>query len=295
MKDRIIRIVQIVMELSKVKITIAVSFTTITGYVLYSGKFDSGIIPVTLGIFLLACGSSVINHIQEARSDAIMERTTHRPIPAGHIKIPAALLIASIEILAGSLVLFFLVGYLVFILGWIALLWYNLVYTYLKRITPHAVIPGSLIGAIPPMVGWVAAGGELSDQRVWAMAMFFFVWQVPHFYMLVMKYGPQYEKAGMPALTSRHSKPVVRMMIFLWIITTSLSALLLSYFNVIRSSTVIICTLLASVWLMVVFFIPVFNPKKDFKPFTYFMRINYYVLFIILMLNLDHVFYKSGF
>lgn len=289
-----LKIIQVIAELSKVKITIAVSFTTITGYVLARGQFDTGFIPVTLGIFLLACGSSVLNHVQEARSDAIMDRTFHRPIPKGTIGIPGALLIAFIELLAGTLILLLFVNYQALILGWIALIWYNFVYTYLKRTTPHAVIPGSLIGAIPPLVGWVAAGGLLIDQRAWAIALFFFVWQVPHFYLLVMKYGSQYEKAGMPALTSRHSFIVIRMMIFLWIITTSFSALLLTYFSVIRSSMVMFATLFASLWLMVIFFIPVFNPKREFKPIRYFMRINYYVLFIIVVLNLDYIFYKAG-
>ncbi len=294
MKQRILKIFQIVAELSKVKITIAVSLTTITGYVLSTRQFDTGFIPVTIGIFLLACGSSVLNHIQESHSDAIMERTSHRPIPNGSIGVPGAFLIAFIELIAGTLILILFVNYLALLLGWFALLWYNLVYTYLKRVTPHAVIPGSLIGAIPPLVGWVAAGGLLSDSRSLAIALFFFVWQVPHFYLLVMKYGPQYEKAGMPALTARYSNFVIRMMIFLWIVTTSLSALLLSYFNVIRSSLVLLAILFASIWLMIVFFIPVFNSEKEFKPFRYFMRINYYVLFMIILLNLDPFLYKAG-
>lgn len=292
--NSIFKIIQVIAELSKVKITVAVSLTTITGYVLARGQIDTGLIPVTIGIFLLACGSSVLNHIQEANSDAIMDRTFHRPIPTGNISIPGALLIAFIELLAGTLILYLFVNIQALILGWIALFWYNFVYTYLKRTTPHAVIPGSLIGAIPPLVGWVAAGGLLVDQRAWAIALFFFVWQVPHFYLLVMKYGSQYEKAGMPALTSRHSFIVIRMMIFLWVITTSLSALLLTYFMVIRSSIVMFATLIASLWLMIIFFIPVFNPKKEFKPINYFMRINYYVLFIIIILNLDYILYKAG-
>jgi heme o synthase len=292
--NKILKIIQIIAELSKVKITLAVSFTTITGYILFRGQFESGLFPVTIGIFLLACGSSVLNHIQEANSDSVMERTSDRPIPSGDIGVPGALLIALFELLTGTVILLLLVNYQALILGWFALIWYNLVYTYLKRITPHAVIPGSLVGAIPPLVGWVAAGGSLDGNRAWSMALFFFVWQVPHFYLLVMKYGPQYEKAGMPALTSRHSNKVIRMMIFLWIVATSLSALLLTFFQVIRSSLAMFATLIASLWLMIVFFVPVFNPTKEFKPFTYFMRINYYVLVIILILNLDHILIKAG-
>ena len=74
--------IKIVLKLSKVRITVAVAFTTITGYVLGKGAFDLGFLAVTLGIFLLACGSSVINHLQEYRTDSIMDRTSKRPLPS---------------------------------------------------------------------------------------------------------------------------------------------------------------------------------------------------------------------
>jgi protoheme IX farnesyltransferase len=192
----------------------------------------------------------------------------------------------------GSGLLLFRVNVMALCLGLLALIWYNLIYTNLKRITPHAVIPGSVIGSIPPLVGWVAAGGSLTDTRAWVIALFFFVWQVPHFYLLVLKYGPQYEAAGMPALTSRHSNRIIRLMIFLWIVTTAISALLFGYFNVTRSVITMLAMGIASIWLMIVFIMPVLDPGSDFYPFRYFMKINYYVLFIIVILNLDHVMVK---
>ena len=211
--------ISIALKLSKVKITIAVAFTTITGYVLGKGYYDTGFIGVTIGIFLLACGSSVLNQLQEKSIDAIMDRTHNRPLPTGAINSKKALGLALFEIVIGSLIIFLTANFQLLILGWLALFWYNLVYTPLKSITPHAVIPGSVIGAIPPLIGWIAAGGSLSDFRAWVVAVFFFVWQVPHFYLLVLKYGTQYEKAGLPALTSRHNHKVIRYLIFIWILT----------------------------------------------------------------------------
>ena len=99
------------------------------------------------------------------------------------MRIKGALILFVTEILSGSLILYLAANPLALLLGWLALVWYNLVYTFLKRITPHAVIPGSFIGAIPPLIGWVAAGGSLLDFRAWVLALFFFVWQVPHFYL----------------------------------------------------------------------------------------------------------------
>jgi heme o synthase len=277
------------LELSKVKITIAVSFTTITGYVLGKRHFDAGFIGVTVGIFLLACGSSVLNQLQEFRIDAIMDRTNRRPLPSGEISIKQALLLAFFEIGSGSILIFFTANYQALLLGWLALFWYNAIYTPLKRITPHAVIPGSIIGAIPPLVGWVASGASLTDLRASVMAVFFFVWQVPHFYLLVLKYGPQYEKAGLPALTSIHSQRVMRYLILIWILTTSFSALTLYYFGVVESLLSMIALGISSIFLIIVFLRPVLDISMEFKPFTYFMRINYYVLFVIIILNIDHL------
>ncbi len=292
MLNKLLKILNLVLVLSKVKITVAVSFTIITGYVLAEGSFDAGFIPVTLGIFLLACGSSVINHIQELSTDARMERTSKRPLPSGEVKPLFAFVLAGLEIIAGSLILIYFVNIQAFVLGWIALIWYNLVYTNLKKVTAHAVIPGSLIGAIPPLAGWVAAGASIYDVRAWSMALFFFVWQVPHFYLLMIKYGPQYEKAGLPVLTSYYNSFLLRMMIFLWIVTTSFSALLLYYFHVVRSTVAGISIAIASLGLIVVFLFPLIRKEDEFLPFRYFMRINYYVLIIILILNLDHLFLR---
>lgn len=289
MPERPFNLPSAIIRLSKVRITVAVSFTVITGYVLANGHFDSGIVAVTLGIFLLACGSSVINHIQEAQTDAIMSRTSQRPLPEGEVSRLFAIILAGTEIVAGSAILVYFVNVQALALGWFAMIWYNLVYTNLKKVTAHAVIPGSLIGAIPPLAGWVAAGGSLYDVRAWSMALFFFVWQVPHFYLLVVKYGSQYEKAGLPALTSYYNTFLLRMMIFLWIVTTSFSALLLYNFHVVRSTVAGIAIAIASLGLIVVFLIPLVSRKKEFIPFRYFMRINYYVLIIIIILNFDHL------
>jgi protoheme IX farnesyltransferase len=287
--SQIIKNIRIALELSKVKITIAVSFTTITGYVLGKGYFDSGFIGVTLGIFLLACGSSVLNQVQEFRIDAKMDRTFKRPLPTGEVSEIQAILLAISEITLGSIVVFLTANFQALMLGWLALIWYNFVYTPLKRITPHAVIPGSIIGAIPPLVGWVASGASILDFRAWVMAVFFFVWQVPHFYLLVLKYGPQYEKAGLPALTSRHSLNAMKTLIFIWILTTAFTALTLYYFSVVLSFISMIALAISSLWLIIIFIIPFLNKEKEFKPFAYFMKINYYVLFVIIILNIDHI------
>lgn len=275
-------------ELAKVKITFAVALTTITGYLLAGGGFDTGLILPTLGIFLLACGSSAINHFQEREQDAKMERTQNRPIPSGRISPMGALLFAFVLSAAGSWLLYVSSGMLGMQLGLLALIWYNVIYTPLKRKTAFAVVPGAVIGSIPPLVGWVAAGGSLADPRAVFMAFFFFIWQVPHFWLLMLKYGEEYTKAGYPSITQIYSPRQIKSITFIWIAATAVSALMLPAFNVVESWIVIIGLLVSSAWLVSQFTrLLRQNETTPFSPIRYFMKINYFVLAVIVLLGVD--------
>lgn len=277
------------LELSKVKITFAVSLTTITGYVLASGKFDTGLILPTFGIFLLACGSSALNHYQEKDRDAQMERTKDRPIPSGRISPQGALFVGLVLSIIGSLLIYFGSGMLALQLALLALIWYNFIYTPLKKKTAFAVVPGSVIGALPPLVGWVAGGGSLADPRALIIAFFFFIWQVPHFWLLILKYGKEYEKAGYPSLTSIYSSKQIKYTTFIWTFATAVTALMLPVFGIVNSLVFSIGTLLVSGWLIFQFTRLLRNDDESFKPGAYFMKINYFVLFMIIFLSIDSV------
>jgi len=277
-------------ELAKVKITFAVTLTTATGYILASGRFDSGVLLPSLGIFLLACGSSAINHFQERDRDALMERTKDRPIPSGRISPNRTLVFAFALTILGSWILYYSSGMMAMQLGLLALLWYNGIYTPLKKKTAFAVLPGAIIGAIPPLVGWVAGGGSLFDFRALILAFFFFIWQIPHFWLLMLKYGEQYKAAGFPSITAVYTTPQIKNITFVWIIATAVSALMLPLFDVVNSWLVIAGMIIASAWLTAEFLKMILKSKVPFRPFFYFMRINYYVLTIIILLSLDHLF-----
>lgn len=275
------------MELNKVRITVAVTLTTMAGYILAKNGIDTGVILPTLGIFILACGSAVLNHIQDQDKDALMTRTSKRPIPSGKISILGASIIALIEIIIGSALLYYGSGFLALQLGLLALIWYNGIYTPLKRKTAFAVIPGSVIGAIPPLVGWVAAGGLLSDPKAMVLGMFFFMWQVPHFWLLMLKYGEEYEAAGFKSITSVISKQQVKNSTFLWTVATAVSALMVANSGLITLVFFKILIVIASFWLIAVFSKLILNKTKEFNPFYYFMRINYFVLIMILILSIE--------
>lgn len=274
-------------ELSKVRITFAVALTTIAGYLLAKGQFDTGLILPTIGIFLLACGSSALNHYQDSDKDKLMERTRKRPIPAGRISKSAVLIIVVVLSVIGSGLIYIGSDFVGFQLGLLAMIWYNAIYTPLKRKTAFAVIPGSVIGAIPPIVGWVAGGGSVLDPKALILAFFFFIWQVPHFWLLMLHYGKEYEKAGYPSITRYYNDTQIRYITFLWTFATAVSALMIPMFGLTHSKIITLFLLAAVSWLIVVFTSLLRKQNENYNPFYYFMRINYFVLAIIVLLSVD--------
>jgi len=221
----------------------------------------------------------------------MMSRTRQRPLPSHRISFSAAAMIAFLESLSGSLILYYSAGRIALILGLTAMFWYNGVYTHLKRITANAVIPGSVIGSIPPLVGWVSAGGSLWSIQAGILAIFFFIWQVPHFYLLAIQYGQEYEEAGLPSITSHWSSAKVRKHIFVWIVITAIAAAVLAFSRL--PASVISSVLIVISSLVLIYAFRTMRRIRDdlFNPFRYFMKINYFVLAVTLILVTGPFFY----
>lgn len=269
------------MELGKVRITFAVTLTTFVGYFMVDGKMDLTLIWVLLGIFLLASGSAALNQYQEYHHDAKMDRTKSRPIPSGAISPTHGLLFSIILSAVGAYLLFWSSGFESMQLGLLALLWYNGIYTPLKRKTAFAVVPGSVIGAIPPMVGYVAAGGNVLDPQILAVAFFMFMWQIPHFWLLIMKNGEDYRKAGFPTISDIYNQQQLKSITYVWIAATAVSSLLLPLMNVLHGNVLLIL-LAISVLTVLIGFSTIFKNEYSRKSiFKYFMGINIYLLYIL--------------
>jgi len=218
------------LELLKLRITIASTVTTLVGYILGRGQFDSTLVPVLVGIMLQACGAAALNQVQDASLDARMPRTAGRPIPSGRIPRTAALIYALLFLVAGS-VLLAMISPLAAGLGLAAAVVYNGIYTPMKRVSPFAALPGSVIGALPPVVGWVAAGGYLSDPTIHLVAFFFFLWQIPHFWLLLLFYEKDYQEGGLPNLFDKFDRLQIVRLTFVWIAAVCVAALLLPLFS----------------------------------------------------------------
>ncbi len=278
---------KILAELTKIRITIFVTVTMLFGFISASGELNWSALLPTLGILLLACGSAVVNHYQERETDALMNRTKNRPIPSGKISPLNALKTAIVLLAAGSLMLYAGAGLLALGLGLLNLVWYNGIYTPLKKINPLAIIPGSLVGAIPPAVGWVAAGGSIFDPQILIIASFFFIWQIPHFWLLLLVLDKDYERAGFPTLTRIFNPDQLARITFTWIAATVVTCLMIPLFGTLQSPFVGYGLFLAGVWLVWNSFKLVRFTKERIHFTTAFREINIFAILVVLLLSLD--------
>lgn len=275
------------------KITFFVALTTSAGYIIYSGKLAWEMIAVAIGVFLLASGSSALNEYQEREFDAMMERTKNRPIPSGIISSANALLISLILIITGSAVIFIFSNLGSVLLGLLAFFWYNFIYTPLKRKNVMAVVPGSLIGAIPPVIGWTAAGGSPLDIHILTVALFFFIWQVPHFWLLLLIYGNDYAAAGFPTLTKKFTDVQLSRITFIWIAALAVSGLLIPVNYPSSNFFSIVALVILGMWLLVdtrkilTHYLEKINFRKAF------ITINLYVLAVIIIISIDQLIIKE--
>ncbi|MDP4175070.1 MAG: protoheme IX farnesyltransferase [Bacteroidota bacterium] len=283
------RAIGILMELGKVRITFFVAFSTAIGFILASGSISGNIIIPTLGVFILACGSSAMNHYQERKSDALMERTKQRPLPSGAIKPKHALIIVFTFLALGLMLIYVSSNFTAMLLGVLAVLWYNAFYTPLKKVTPLAVVPGALIGAIPPIIGWVAGGGSVFDKEIFAVALFFFIWQIPHFWLLLLIYSRDYESAGFPTLTRLFNMDQLSRITFIWIAALAVSCLLIPLSGVVHNLYINILLLISGLWLLWKSRNLIFKGSER-RVYRYAFRdINNYVLFVTVVLALNKI------
>ena len=213
--------------LTKFLLSFAVSLSVIFAYILAKGSVDAGVILPTLAVFILALGVSALNQVQEYKHDAQMKRTAHRPVASGKMAPATGLIIAITLIVSASVLMFEQLGLMGIAIFAFTLIWYNLVYTPLKRVSAFAVVPGALLGVIPPAIGWLSAGGVLEDIRFLSLALLFFIWQVPHFWLLVMIYHKDYKKAGFPTAFRRFGKHAIHRITFIWLLLTIQAGFLL--------------------------------------------------------------------
>jgi protoheme IX farnesyltransferase len=279
------------LTLCRIYISLFAACSAATGYFLAPYHSFAGVLGPPAAVFLLACGASALNQYQERDIDAKMERTRHRPLPSGHITPTRALSLSLSLILAGQ-VLLAGDGIGAFVLGLIAIAWYNGVYTYFKKVTAFAAVPGAAVGMIPPAIGWISAGGKIADVRLAAICLIFFLWQVPHFWLLILNHGEEYERAGLPSLTRAMSKTQIARITFVWIVAAAIAGLALPLYGSVRTPLVYCSFIVSAAWL-------IWNGRslagqqpRFFTAPVLFRKINVYLFLIMSLLSLENIFLR---
>lgn len=185
------------LALTKPGITKMVALTAWVGFVLASSRLfvDARLIGLLVGTVLQASGASVLNQYLEVVRDTRMPRTASRPIPMGRVSRRTALGFGVLLCLLGTAALWQLTNALATGIGVATILLYLFVYTPLKVVTPWSTVIGAVPGALPPLMGWVAAEGRVSAAG-WLLFGVLFFWQLPHFFAIAWLYREDYAKGG---------------------------------------------------------------------------------------------------
>lgn len=191
-------------QLTKMRLALLVVFSAAMAFLMGSdGAVDwvkLGLL--TIGGFLVTGSANAFNQVIEKDLDKLMDRTLSRPLPDSRMKPLEAVIIAIISGVAGLFILTFYMNIACGILGFLALASYTVMYTPLKRLTPFAVFVGAFPGAIPPLLGYVAATNHFGTEA-WVLFAIQFIWQFPHFWAIAWVMDDDYKKAGFELLPSK--------------------------------------------------------------------------------------------
>ena len=187
--------------LTKPEVNFLIVIATFAGFYLgnasQANPFRYGrLFHALVGTLLVASGAGVLNQFLEYRFDSIMRRTARRPIAAGRLRPSTALWFGILLSAFGAAYLLLAVNALASLLAVATLGTYLFVYTPLKRKTPLSTVAGAFPGAMPHLIGWVAAGGSMSSPKAWLLYSLLFLWQFPHFMAIAWMYREDYARAG---------------------------------------------------------------------------------------------------
>ena len=213
--------------ITKARLAISVVFSTIAGYVLGVDSWSSAnlivLLLLAIGGYCMVGASNVFNQVLEKDLDALMDRTKNRPLPAGLISKTNALILGFVLTIIGLIILY-VVNPKTAMFGAISIFMYVCLYTPLKTITPLSVFVGAFPGAIPYMLGWVAATGNFGIEAGTLFIIQFF-WQFPHFWAIGWFLYDDYKKAGFFMLPTgkRDKKTALQTILYtIWMILASL-------------------------------------------------------------------------
>lgn len=279
------------LELTKPRVVLLMLITALVGmFLAVPGCPPVGLMVMSLlGIGCSAGAAAVINHLVDQRFDAIMQRTSNRPIPTGKITPKHAWRFAVLLGLFGLALLVIFVNVLTAVLTFISLMGYAVVYTlYLKHATPQNIVIGGLAGAAPPLLGWTAITGQISAMPL-VLVLIIFVWTPPHFWALAIHRIKEYQAVAIPMLPVTHGIPYTKLSIVLYtilLVPVSLLPVIIGFSGGIYTVMTLVLDAIFVYWALRLFWGK--HPANGIKTFRFSI---WYLLFLFVALLVDHYWY----
>ena len=282
-------------ELCKPRVVALMLICAAVGMALASSNIPSPelIIATLVGVALVAGSAAVVNHIADARIDALMARTQNRPIATGRVSSQGAI---SLSIITGGLgfaILWFAVNPLTAWLNFASWAGYGFVYTYfLKRATSQNIVIGGLFGAAPPLFGWTAVTNSVDPQGL-LLVLIIFIWTPPHFWSLALERKEEYALVNVPMLPVTHGESFTRLQILLYtilLLVISLVPFLIGMFGYLYFFSALLLGLVFLFWT-----IRLMKPSNTDAPMATFKFSILYLALLFGAMLVDHYLYSFGF
>jgi heme o synthase len=225
----------ILLKAGRWQLSLAAALATISGALLAHPAADIRLAAIFAGSFLFALAVTWFNQIQERREDSLMARTKNRPLANNTLPVHYAIAWASFCLAASIPILFACGGWSAFGVLSVVILFYNGIYTPMKRRSLLALILGAIAGAAPPVLGWVCANGVILNMMPLTLFLLFFIWQVPHFWLTAKRNRIDYESTGFPLPWRSFGNTFYTQILCLWVIAFSVVLLALPAFGLVHS------------------------------------------------------------
>jgi protoheme IX farnesyltransferase len=267
-------VIRTLARLYRPRLSLLNAVSSLGGYLLYPEEIEwLRLLAAFFGVLLLAAAASALNQVLEPDLDRLMERTRQRPLPSGQLTTKAASLHGGGCLLAGLLLLETAGGLGTMLLGALTLFLYLALYTPLKRRSSWALALGAVCGALPPVIGWSAAGGDPLDFRVVLLAGLLYLWQIPHFWLFQRRHAEDYRRAGIPSVAAGLDAGITTCLFRLWIVALVAAAMLLPAFGIVGQT--------AGFW-YAVFLLPLLLIPLKFSEKGLFSYLNLFPLLVTL-------------
>jgi len=232
--------------LVKFRLSFIVVFSSGIGY-LFAGGAQAGFVLFLLGGFFITAASNALNQVIESDTDKLMARTQNRPLASARMQPTEAILSAGIMAVTGIILLWYFFNPLSALLGALSLISYAFVYTPMKKVSPVSVFVGAFPGAIPPVIGWAAATGDITGTALLLFAIQF-LWQFPHFWAIAWVAYDDYAKAGfylLPSASGKTKASASHIVVYsLILIPVSIMPFVLNLTGLVSAIVVTVCGLL---------------------------------------------------